>query len=645
MRKKRAESFIGIHFDFHAMPGQTVTEVVRPELIERLLDAAKPDFVQCDTKGHPGLSSYPTEVGNRAEIIREDPLAMWRRITAERDIALYAHHSGLYDIKIAEQHPDWAVENADGSINKEYLSPFSPYADEVLIPQIKEMYDKYHIDGVWVDGECWGLFLDYGKYATEAYLKETGKAPARIGEDGYEEYREFCREGFRKYVDKYVKALHEYAPDMEVTSNWFYSAYMPEPVSTKVDFLSGDYSCSNALESARYHARCLAARDMTWDLIMWGHNAIPCSWKTHNRSTKELTQYCHEAASTIAHGGSFLFFNIIYRGGGVIQEWMIPTWTEVAKFCRERQEVCHHAKPVKEIAILYNEAKTAQNAPNLYSVGYPELQSVRGWIDILQDSGLNSSVIYEYQLGDKLYDFPVLVVPAVKKLRADSIANICDYVKRGGKLIADAASLKFFEQLTGIGIASSEQRLIYLDGDGALAAAETPFSYLCGEGAEVCADAYDINIYDSEKYIGAMKKNVEDGCAVALAVNLGDVYNKNQSTAIRNFAKQIVGATGFVPTVNVSGESSDYVEVVLTEKNGKLLVNLLNVAGPQAIAAVRSYGQIPPLYDITVTVNVASEPKSVKALPEGELEWSYSDGKVTAKLSKLKIHTCIQIEL
>ena len=641
MKKKRAESFFGIHFDFHAMPGQTVCEDYRPDLIAKLLDAAKPDFVQCDTKGHQGLSSYPTDVGNRADAIKEDPLAMWRRLTAERDIALYVHHSGLYDIKIAEQHPDWAVLNADGSVNKEYLSPFSPYADEILIPQLKEMYDKYKVDGAWIDGECWGLFLDYGKYATEAYLKETGKAPARIGDEDFEEYREFCREGFRRYVDKYVKAMKAYAPDMEITSNWFYSAYMPEPVSTEVDFLSGDYNCANAIESARFHARCLAARDMTWDLIMWGQNAFPCSWKTHNRSTKELAQYCQEAAYTVANGGGFQFFNIIYRGGGVIQEWMIPTWIKVSEFCRARQ-ACFRARTVSEIAVLYPEAKTSHNTPKLYSVDYPELFSLRGWLNALQDSGMNSSVIYEYQLGDKLLEYPVLIVPAARSLRADSIDAICRYVKAGGRLITDEESLKFFESLSGITASATEQRLIYLDGGDALAAAETRFAYL--DGAERVADAYGINIYDSTKYTAAMKTKVGNGCVIALAVDLGDVYNKNQSTAIRDFVKGIINSAEYAPIVTVTGESSDYVEVVLTEKEGKRIINLLNLAGPHAIAAARSYGQIPPLYGITVKMKSDSAPKSVTAIPDGNIEWSWSDGVITVSVEKLEIHTAIAVE-
>ena len=644
MKKRRSESFFGIHFDFHAMTNQVVAEDFRPDLIARLLDEAKPDFIQCDTKGHPGLSSYPTEVGNRAYEIREDLLAMWRRLTEERDIALYAHHSGLFDIKICEQHPDWAVVSETGERNTQYLSPFSPYVDEILIPQIKELHDKYHFDGVWVDGECWGLFLDYGKYATEAYLNETGKAPAHSGEEGYEEYREFCREGFRRYVAKYYNALKEYDPDFQVTSNWLYSAYMPEPITTKVDFLSGDYSCANAIESARYHTRCLEARDMTWDLIMWGQNAIPCSWSTHNRSTKELAQYCQEAAGTIAHGGAFIYFNIIYGGGGIIQEWAIPMWTKVAEFCRAREAACHGAKPVREIGILYPEAKTPASTQALYTQGYPELYSLRGWIDILQDSGMNTSLLYEYQLEEKLSEYSVFIVPATNKLNPASIAALEKYARAGGKLIIDRKSLRFFKSLTGIEQTSTSNRLAYLDGGDRLAAAETTVSTITCEDACVCSYLYARNIYDDNRIAAALKKDV-GGSVIGLAVDLGDIYMKNQSTAIKDFARSLLRSLDFEPIVTVSGESSDYVEVILNKKDDRLCVNLLNMAGPHAVAQVRSYGQIPPLYDINLSIRSIKRPAEIYATPsDHKLEWSYDEGIIKAKLEKLPIHTCISIK-
>ena len=66
-RLRRSESFFGLHFDFHA--GEDCKEVgknVTPEMVKAILDAAKPDYVQCDCKGHRGFTSYPTILGNGA---------------------------------------------------------------------------------------------------------------------------------------------------------------------------------------------------------------------------------------------------------------------------------------------------------------------------------------------------------------------------------------------------------------------------------------------------------------------------------------------------------------------------------------------------------------------------------------------------
>ena len=176
MPLKRRDCAFGIHFDFHAMPEDTVPEIWKPQYYAKMLDAVKPDFVQCDTKGHEGLSSYPTAVGTQANI-KIDILAMMREETAKRDIALYGHHSGIYDRKAVADHPDWAVVDADGSVSCDYISVFSPFADELLLPQLRELAGIYKLDGAWIDGECWATQVDYSKHAVNAYKKEFGKEP------------------------------------------------------------------------------------------------------------------------------------------------------------------------------------------------------------------------------------------------------------------------------------------------------------------------------------------------------------------------------------------------------------------------------------------------------------------------------------
>jgi hypothetical protein len=136
-RLKRADSFLGVHFDFHAGPDcREVGKNTTPAMVENIIDLVHPDYLQIDCKGHPGLSSYPTKVGHQAPGIVGDPLRVWREVTARRGVALYMHYSGVWDSKAVKEHPDWAAVNADGSRNSRATSPFGPYAEKLLIPQL-----------------------------------------------------------------------------------------------------------------------------------------------------------------------------------------------------------------------------------------------------------------------------------------------------------------------------------------------------------------------------------------------------------------------------------------------------------------------------------------------------------------------------
>ena len=84
--KKRADSFFGLHFDFHASPAKCTAPIggtLKEEDIREICRLLKPDFLQIDCKGHAGWASYPTECGNAMPDIAGDPLALWRRVTKE----------------------------------------------------------------------------------------------------------------------------------------------------------------------------------------------------------------------------------------------------------------------------------------------------------------------------------------------------------------------------------------------------------------------------------------------------------------------------------------------------------------------------------------------------------------------------------
>jgi hypothetical protein len=78
--------FFGLHYDLHATVKDTQlgAELTHTHLRERL-GKVKPDFVQCDCKGHPGYASYPTKIGTPAPGIVCNALRIHRNVTRDEN--------------------------------------------------------------------------------------------------------------------------------------------------------------------------------------------------------------------------------------------------------------------------------------------------------------------------------------------------------------------------------------------------------------------------------------------------------------------------------------------------------------------------------------------------------------------------------
>ena len=109
MRNWHDGVFFGLHFDIHANAADQ--HLGRDVTVDHLLEQfqkIRPDFVQCDCKGHPGYASYPTKVGVPAPGIEKDALRVWREATKRLGIPLVMHFSGVWDRVAVERHPEWA---------------------------------------------------------------------------------------------------------------------------------------------------------------------------------------------------------------------------------------------------------------------------------------------------------------------------------------------------------------------------------------------------------------------------------------------------------------------------------------------------------------------------------------------------------
>ena len=83
-RNWHLQAFFGLHYDLHA--GATDTELgaaLTHEHLRAELEKVRPDWVQCDCKGHAGYTSWPTAVGTTSPGVVQDALRIHRDVTRE----------------------------------------------------------------------------------------------------------------------------------------------------------------------------------------------------------------------------------------------------------------------------------------------------------------------------------------------------------------------------------------------------------------------------------------------------------------------------------------------------------------------------------------------------------------------------------
>jgi alpha-L-fucosidase len=637
-RLTRAESFLGIHFDFHAGPDcNQIGKNTTREMIENVITQVRPDYVQIDCKGHPGLSSYPTNVGNRAPGFVGDPLRLWRQVTAEQGVALYMHYSGVWDSEAIRQHPEWGVINADGKTHGNATSRWSPYADKLLIPQLRELAGDYGVDGVWVDGECWASAPDYSDAAIKAFREETGIAdvPRKPGEPRWFEFLQFNREAFRRYLRYYIAEVKATHPDFQICSNWAFTDHMPEPVTAPLDFLSGDYNPDDSVNSARLSGRYLTRQGVPWDLMAWSFSRNKTA---DGRDQKTAVQLQREAAIVIALGGGFQAY-ITQKRDGSIREERVPVMAEVAKFCRARQAICHHMEQAPQVAVLFSTAAHYRRSNGLFS---RDLARINGVLQALVESQQSVEIQSEHHLAGRMAQYPLIVVPEWEYLEPAFETELLAYVEGGGNLL-----------LIGPGSAALFQAQLDVTADGGVVSAKDCRLAYNGQEAAITGQVQKAKLGAGCRPLGEVR--MSDGAAVpaagicqlgrgkiaATSFTFGQGYGETRNDVMRRFLNDLARELFPSPMVEVKGSSD--VDVVVGRQGDKLTVSLINTSGPHQSAPV--VDAISPVGPIDLTIRQATKPAKVTLEPAGiSLPFGYQDGAIRVTVPRVDIHEIVVVE-
>ncbi len=645
---KRKDCFFGLHFDYHANEHtKDIGKGFSPDVVERIVTEVQPDFIQCDTKGHPGYCSYPTKIGTPAPHLARDLLSGWREVTKKYGILLYSHYSGIWERCAAQQYPEWTSKGPNGEVS-EKMSVFGPYAQELLVPQLKELAREYQMDGAWVDGECWAQELDHSPEVKALFAAKTGKDPDALTDDDRALWVDFQRQAFFSYVENYIRQVKAEHPDFEITSNWLNSSWVPDNLQI-TDYISGDLAPTNSVDSARFDGRLMQSYGRNWDIMSWG-----ISYPVHH--VKSAVQLQQEASVIMALGGGFQVYNMQDPQGTVKDEWAIPVWAEVSQFVRSRKAFCHNAKPKPDVGVLYSPKAYYSCMPQtLFYRDNTYNMELNGVLMALCDTGRSVSILHAQTLEEQnLSQYQTIVITDYAQMEAGVQEQLVTYVKNGGKLlIVGAQAAENLGKTLDIPMEKgADQPVVVLRGQGAAVEMRCRYMRLMDTMVifqmDECEVEGDLNCHNPPPtiFVAGQIPSLAvypfgQGSVGVIPVSFGRNYLQESTWELKHFVMDCMDAIGVGRArVNHPGE----VELLVTEKDSKIYVHLVNLLGEHRSQTIKTFESIPAATDIQVELPLAHAPEFVKLQPENkDVPYERTEHGISISLPMVELYTIIEI--
>lgn len=641
-----SDVFFGIHYDLHA--GAKDTELgaeLTPEHLRERLERVMPDWIQCDCKGHAGYTSWPTEVGSPSPGIVKDALRIHRDVTREMGIKLGMHYSGVWDTRAIELHPEWGRIEADGSRNPNMTCRLSEYDEQLMIPQMLELVEKYDVDGFWVDGENWASAPCWCEACQTEFTKRTGLTgiPKAKGEANWFEWLAFHRDLFTEHVTSYANAVHAVKPDCLICSNWMYTVRQPEPMAAAIDYISGDFTPSWGADRAAAEGRVMDSRQITWDLMAWGFTrteGVEMPW-----ATKSPEHLCQEIAEIVALGGAVMIYDQPQRSGW-LTSWHQEVFGEVARWCRERQELCFGTQTASEVALLHLASHYYTGNDPLFNLGSAH-EPLEGALHALLESGLSTDIVLEHDALADLSQYKLVIVPEQTHLTAEIKAALAAHAEAGGTVLLTGAHLAAeAADLAGVsGLESgSEDIRLYLPAANRAVPVFGPWQpvqALAGTDVWTCALDQQEQGKDEIEQVMVTARRVGKGLIVAAHGPLFRNYFKGHYPLLRRFIKDLVARMDLPWTVTIDGPPA--LEGVTRQSAGELRVNLINRGAAETLSPTRVHVEgIDPIENAIVRVRRECAPSAVECIG-AEAQWSFADGLVTITLPRVDIHCVLAL--
>lgn len=658
-------SLLLLHLDHRVATAETVppNAGLDRDRLARILERLRPDAVQYPAKGPNGLALYPTRFGNRHPALPDPPepdlLEVYREVTRERGIRLIVGYAGLVDAHAANQRPEWMRTRFEQMpYPNRALCPNGGYVEELMLPQLEEILERYQPDGIWVDGENWSVSPCYCPACLSEFQALHGRsAPSDRSDPFWPEWLDFHRTSFRRYLARVGRFLHDRDPELLYASNAAFATHQPEALAEGPDRLTWDLSPAYSLRQAGMEARFFAGRGVPFDLMTWSEcSARP--WPVGSLPAlpvypKSFDHLAQEGAVILANGGRWTIWLTVHPDGA-LPESRCDVPARAAAFAREREPWCRGSESAAPVAVLHS-ASTHQTAGNgLYDPG-PSLDRIRGAHQALQELHVPHDIRTADDLLREIDRYRVILLPEQVWLPHELDDPLLAWVRRGGRLIATGrVSPRIIEDIPTFALeeALGVQWTGQQESEGWMLHRGLPL--------RIAAPCYRVAIGTAHQLVPWLLSGHEDriqesgypavtwnafgeGEAYYIATDLCTAYHRCQYPGLREVLGDVLERALARPPLLTTAPAS--VEAVLRRRDGALLLHLVEHSPGKSLAQNSAFVESVPLTQpFTVTLSVPEEPVRVRLQPgDREPEWSYSEGTLTVVVPPFHIHAILEV--
>jgi hypothetical protein len=659
-----------VHVDFHMpeFPADAIKDFNVKEFVGEFV-RAKVNVVGIFTKCHFGNAFYNNTVGHKHSGLQQDFFGEVLEEAHSHGIKVIAYYSLGTDAYAVEHNPDWyqidehgKKRGGDGTV-WELPCINSPYREELVIPQVKEITENYAMDGYLFDIPYIWKHSCFCPYCKKRFAEEHGRelTPELFATER-EAVVQFGKASAARCMKEIYDLVKSIRPEVLVNCNGAWKMGEPAAVNATSDYglwesqpASGTFLCHSI------RSRFVRTLDVPVQIMTVRFTE---GWGLMSCKTAEQLKY--EFAAIMANGGIINIGDQVLPSGR-LQSGVYDIIGEAFSFVEEREQACIEAKSCKHIALIGNYTE------NWYWDKGDT--ATLGAAKMLIEGHHQFDIFFNNEFPD-LAPYQVVVLPETVRLDAASEERIAEFVQQGGLLLATGKA-PFNRQRTATKL-SHTLGVEYLDNSpysfaymtqndrlwqGVAAIpqlVEGPFVkvLLEGETKSLSHIQWPLTVPAPQRafrhpippagqissFPAITAKQSGKGTALYMAGPIFSCYWDNNHFWLRRIFNNLLNQYDHSKPFSIEAPAT--VEANLMEKDGVRYLHLINFqnghSGNRTTALYDPIESITPVHDLKVTLRDTNVNRIVLQ-PEGlELAINQTNDGIEVRVPKVHIHSYLE---